>query len=195
MNQDLNLPILQSEQTSLLLFVNYWSAFYVYPDESEYELVNQPKFSEQDLVRLFVWKNGMPLSTLKQQSLDQKILTELEYINRCKQEGKLELTEFLVRFSSLSFVWKSFLLHAILPQQYPIYDQNIHRSFNYIHDEKYAEITNTLPDKEKEQFYFEKYLPFIQHMKGIPQRKIDQAFFAFGQFLNKNNGPFHLMLE
>lgn len=195
MNQNLNLPILQSEQTSLLQFINFWSAFYTYPNEDIYLLIKLPEYTESDLIRLFEWKNGMPLSALKQESLQKKVLSKIEYINQCKRSGKLNRDEFINQFSTLSFVWKIFLLHIIDPQSYPIYDQNIHRCFNFIHDREHHRISTSISEKNKQRFYFEDYLPFINNLKGIPQRKIDQAFFSFGQILNKKNGPFYLIFE
>lgn len=85
-------------------------------------------------------------------------------------------------------VWKIFLLHIIKPVIYPIYDQHIHRTFHYIHNEDWSNISNdTITNRDKEKFYFEKYLPFIQNSNLKDLKQLDEAFFAFGQFLNTRN--------
>ena len=184
---NLNLPILQSEQSSLPQFINFWSKFYDYPKDELYSKVDQALFSEKDINDLYEWKNGMVLSAAKMDSLNKKIIAKLDIINRLKGEKKIDLEYFKNEFGSLSFVWKIFLLHIIKPKTYPIYDQNIHRCFNFIHAREHRRISNAISEKSKEQFYFEDYLPFIENLNGIPLRKIDRAFFTFGQFLSTKN--------
>lgn len=184
---NLNLPILQNEQSSLPQFINFWSKFYDYPKEELYNKVDQAQYTEKDINDLFEWKNGMTLSGAKLVSLNKKIIAKLGIINQLKEAKKIDLEFFKTEFSNLSFVWKIFLLHIIKPKTYPIYDQNIHRCFNFIHAKEHRRISSTISEKSKEQFYFEDYLPFIENLNGIPLRKIDRAFFTFGQFLSTKN--------
>jgi len=184
---NLNLPILQSEQSSLPQFINYWSGFYDYPKEELYTKVDLLQFSAQDIIDLYEWKNGMALSAAKMSSLNKKIIAKLDIVNQLKAEKKIDLDYFKNEFFSLSFVWKIFLLHIIKPKTYPIYDQNIHRCFNFIHAREHIGISSSISEKSKEQFYFEDYLPFIETLNGISLHKIDRAFFTFGQFLNTRN--------
>ncbi len=184
---NLNLPILQSEQTSLPQFINFWSKLYFYPNEPLYAVIEKDVLSADDLRGLFEWKNGMTLSMTKLKSFNTKILAKIETINQLKKAGKIDLDSFFSEFGNLSFVWKIFLLHIVNPKKYPIYDQNIHRCFNFINDREHRGISNSIPEKTKQQFYLEDYLPFINTLSGIPLKKIDQAFFTFGQFLNSKN--------
>ncbi|HBL76331.1 MAG: hypothetical protein A2W90_08330 [Bacteroidetes bacterium GWF2_42_66] len=190
---NLNLSILQNEQASLPQFINFWSKFYNYPKEELYAKIDQPQFTEKDINDLYEWKNGMSLSGAKLGSLNKKVIAKIDTINQLKKSQKIDISAFLLEFEELSFVWRIFLLHIIKPQKYPIYDQNIHRCFNFIHTREHRKITNTISEKSKEQFYFEDYLPFIETLNGIPLRKIDRAFFTFGQFLSAKN--FQLILE
>ena len=190
---NLNLPILQNEQTTLPQFINFWSSFYNDPNEARYLTIEKAQFSEDDVRELYEWKNGMPLSGLKQVSLETKIVAKIEIINQLKRSRTVDVQAFLAEFGNLSFVWKIFLLHIIKPQKYPIYDQNIHRSFNFIHNREHRGINHAISEKNKQQFYLEDYLPFIDNLNGIPVRKIDRAFFTFGQFLSTQN--YHLILE
>lgn len=98
------------------------------------------------------------------------------------------MKEFKKEFKNVSTVWKIFLLHTIKPNKYPIYDQHIHRTFLFIHNEDWSNITNdTVTNKNKELFYFDRYLPFVESIDYSNLKKLDEAFFAFGQFLNTRN--------
>ena len=168
-------------------FVDSWSKLYSYNNESIYKnAISKKVFEIDDIQNLFVWKNGMKLSVLKQKSLETNILNKLEIINYLKNDFNLET--FKIEFKKISAVWKIFLLHIIKPNLYPIYDQHIHRTFLFIHSEDYSTISNTsINNKQKETFYFERYFPFIQKESIKDIKKLDEAFFAFGQFLNTRN--------
>ncbi|WP_320112038.1 hypothetical protein [Draconibacterium orientale] len=181
------LPILITKNVlDLNQFVEFWSRLYSYPLENLYnERIKKNMFDNEDIQNLFVWKNGMDLSLLKQNSIDGKIKLKLKLINELKTQKNVDLESFKNKFSNLTTVWKIFLLHIIKPDKYPIYDQHIHRAFNYIHNEDYSRISSSYPsNNEKEKFYFNTYLPFIKKQKHINLKKLDEAFFSFGQFIN-----------
>jgi hypothetical protein len=170
-------------------FIDSWSKLYSYFNEEKYNnTISKKVFELDDIQNLFVWKNGMKLSVLKQKSLEDKILKKLPVINHLKSNTLVDLDLFKAEFKELTAVWKIFLLHIISPNQFPIYDQHIHRTFLFIHGEHYSELSNTsINNKEKEVFYFERYLPFIKKSNISDLKKLDEAFFAFGQFLNTRN--------
>ena len=182
----MNLPILKIENSNLVEFINYWSKLYNYPLEALYnERISKKEFDKEDLQELFIWKNGMKLSAGKQKSLENKILSKQKIINDLKQKEKIELKEFQKHFNELSAVWKIFLLHIIRPNKFPIYDQHINRAFNYIHGLDFHNISvSSMTNKSKEEFYFNTYLEFIESLNGIDLKALDEAFFAFGQFIN-----------
>ena len=167
-------------------FIAFWSQLYSYSNEAIYKKnISKKMFDAESVQELFIWKNGMRLSDLKQKSLNNKIISKLEAINYLKSKDEFELDLFNYEFNSLSAVWKIFLLHIIQPKKFPIYDQHIHRAFLFIHKEDFSKISNdTISNKEKEKFYFERYLPFIKSQKINDIKQLDEAFFAFGQFLN-----------
>ena len=172
----MNLPILNNQfEKSIVLFIDKWSKLYSFSNEAIYKVsISKKVLTKNDIQNLYEWKNGMRLSVQKQ--------------NKLKSNDILDIEVFKKEFKNLSAVWKIFLLHIIKPTKYPIYDQHIHRTFLFIHKEDWSNISNTsINNKTKEQFYFERYLPFIksQNIKDIKQ--LDEAFFAFGQFLNTRN--------
>lgn len=183
----MNLPLFSWNYTSdFHLFITFWSKLYNYPRQELYlDRINKLSFSREDLQCLFDWKNGMTPSAKKQASLDSKILPHLKLINQLKQPGQFDLESFLIHFKAVSAVWKIFLLHIIKPDTYPIYDQHIHRAFNYIHGLDFSKITPTISKKRKESFYFDYYFPFVQELEVNNLKQMDEALFAFGQFLKK----------
>lgn len=186
----MNLKTLKtSNSKSLIDFIKYWSLFYSYSKESLYnDSINKQLFTNEDIQNLFIWKNGMKMSRSKQKSIDLKIITKISIINDFKQSQNVDLELFQSFFNNISAVWKIFLLHIIKPNTYPIYDQHVHRTYNFINNLDHKNISNTtLNDKNKEIFYFESYLPFIKSNNIDDLEKLDKAFFTFGQFLRTKN--------
>jgi hypothetical protein len=181
-------PILElKKQTDINSFIEFWSKLYFYPLENLYnETIIKTSYEIDDIQRLFIWKNGMKLSNKKQKSLDDKIVSKLAIINSFKENNDWSTEDFQNQFNDLSAVWKIFLLHIISPNTYPIYDQHINRAYNYIHELSYSEISASMPNKNKELFYFETYLGFLKELNEVNLKKFDEAFFAFGKFINTN---------
>lgn len=179
----------KNNSNDLLDFIIFWSKQYSFANEDVYRnSISKKEFTHTDIQNLYVWKNGMKLSELKQKSLDGKIKSKLSIINDFKSNDGIDLEVFNKEFKNLSAVWKIFLLHIIKPTRYPIYDQHIHRTFVFIHNEDWSNISNdTITNKDKESFYFDRYLPFIQRSNVTDLKQLDEAFFAFGQFLNTRN--------
>ena len=66
----MKLPILKIENSELTEFISYWSRLYDYPLESIYNnYINKSSFNKEDLKYLYIWKNGMKLSGVKQKAL------------------------------------------------------------------------------------------------------------------------------
>jgi hypothetical protein len=51
---------------------------------------------------------------------------------------------------------------------------------------------NTIPNKTKLDFYYKTYLPYVQNLGISDLKAMDEAFFAFGQFLNTRNQKYLL---
>jgi len=176
------------KETHINSFIDFWSRLYSYPLENLYnETIIKKQFEIDDIQHLYIWKNGMKLSNKKQQSLDLKIKPKLILINDYKQNDDWSIDDFQNEFGDLSAVWKIFLLHIIKPEIYPIYDQHIHRAYNFIHKLPYSKTSPSLTNKSKEHFYFNTYLKFVNELKDVNLKKFDEAFFAFGKFINSNN--------
>lgn len=183
-----NLYILQTYPCgSMAEFISHWSKLYSYYDDSKYKNnIDVIEFEPTNLIELYHWKNGMTLkgSGGKEKSLQDKILNRITLINQYKKLTHIDTEKFNDDFSDVSAVWRIFLLHTIKPKVYPIYDQHIHRTYNFIHNLEWQSINNTISGKRKLDFYYNTYLPYVQSLGVIDLKEMDEAFFAFGQFLN-----------
>ena len=184
----LTFPILTKTQSgSLQDFISFWSKLYAYDNAVLYDKIHHKVLSEKDIKDLYQWKNGMKLSQAKEKSLNTKIIKKIDIINSLRATTEIDLDYFLKEFKEVSVVWKVFLLHIISPSMYPIYDQHIHRAYRFMNNEASDGIKASMNEATKLKFYFEEYYPFVKQSKIKDLKKMDEAFFAFGQFINIGN--------
>lgn len=184
----LTFPILTNRQSgSLQEFISFWSKLYAYDNAGLYDKIHYKVLSEKDIKDLYQWKNGMKLSQAKEKSLDTKIIKKLNIINSLRATTEFDLNYFLKEFKEVSVVWKVFLLHIISPSKYPIYDQHIHRAYRFMNKQASDGIKASMNESVKLKFYFKEYYPFVKESKIKDLKKMDEAFFAFGQFINIGN--------
>ena len=177
----------KTQAGSLQEFISFWSKLYAYDNAALYDKIHYKVLSEKDIKDLYQWKNGMKLSQAKEKSLNTKILKKLNIINSLRATTEFDLDYFLKEFKEVSVVWKVFLLHIISPSMYPIYDQHIHRAYRFMNNEASDGIKASMNESVKLKFYFEEYYPFVKESKIKDLKKMDEAFFAFGQFINIGN--------
>lgn len=181
-------PKLSFGDVEPLAFVEFWSKFYAYPQEQLYsERIEKNELNADDIERLFKWKNGRNLSQKKEASLQGNVIEKLEVINRLK--SNFDIDTFKREFQQVSAIWKIFLLHAIAPQKYPIFDQHVYRAYYFLRYNTLKEIPSYNPKKEK--IYFEEYVPFFDSLSnenGLPRKKLDEALWLFGRFLKTEYG-------
>lgn len=185
------MPILIKKDTNISQFIKFWSDCYPYDENKENLYINninqKDDFTNTILLSLFEWKNGLPLSKNKKESIEKKILIKIEIINDLKKKFDLEIFE--KEFKKVSLIWKVFLLHIINPDTYPIFDQHVLRAMRYIKSSKIEEITYN--DTEKKKIYFNEYINFFNKIKletssNVTNKKIDEALWSFGKFLKSN---------
>lgn len=185
----MRLPIIQTiPSDDFEQFIDHWSNIYESNlDSSYWEHIKLTNY-EEDINALFEWKNGMVLSERKKNTLQKKVLSKLDFIKALKKSDSIQLEDFLNEFKNLSAVWKIFLLHIIKPELYPIYDQHIHRAYNFIHGLEYNNISaSSFKDKDKLDFYFTSYLKFIEKNRKVNLKRLDEALYTFGKFLRTSN--------
>ena len=187
-NKYLFVTIKKNSFADLDEFVEVWSKAFNYPNMDSYTSnISKEIIELSDLRKLFVWKNGMPLSERKSISFEVKILSKLSVINQLKAVWESQM--FNKEFEEISTVWKIFLLHIIRPEDYPIFDQHVYRAYKYIVDQtENAELPYY--DKTKFKIYNDKYLPFYLKCKAqmsnrFASKSLDEALWTFGKFLNE----------
>ncbi len=183
-----NLVLLSVKQAKTVEeFVEHWRAYYQYGDSERYSSnIRAREFTPTNLRELYSWKNGMTLkgSGGKEKSLQNKITAKTRKINQFKLAKRVDLDAFNMEFANISAVWRIFLLHIIKPRVYPMYDQHVHRAYLFINDKDWSDIHNKISNEKKLQFYFEHYYPFIKQLNYSNLKALDEALFAFGQYLN-----------
>lgn len=159
-------------------FVEYWSDRYVDPHEELYAANIGGVLTADCVNSLFEWKNGGTLSRAKSASIEKHYIRRLPELAGLPQSTTAE--EFLGLFGG-GPIWRIFALHCWRPDRYPIYDQHVHRSMEYI----LAQRTREIPGRAKEILasYCKRYLPFWGTFPMRPNRLVDKALWTFGKFL------------
>lgn len=159
-------------------FVKQWSQRYFYPSDELYTSNIGRPLTPDRINSLFVWKNGGPLSSAKRTSVSEHYIRRLPELKRVR--ASMTAAEFLDTFGG-GAIWRIFWLHCWQPGRYPIYDQHVHRSMEYILARRFEEI----PKREDAIIasYIERYLPFWVKVPSSPDRAVDKALWTFGKFL------------
>lgn len=186
-------PIISFKNGSLKDFISFWSGIYSSPFEDLYaDRIHKAQFDSDDVVRLYIWKNGSALSGRKHESVN-KIVAKLDVINQLKQNYDEEA--FQSHFNNMTAIWKIYLQHIIDPNHFPIFDQHVHRAYQYLINGVIKEIEdvlepipNTHIERVKEALYANQYAPFARRLaqEDIAPKKVDEALFSFGKFLKSD---------
>ena len=165
--------------------------------------------SEQNVKRLLRWKDPRMLtekilSGPRKGSENKKVLRVIEkreQINKFRQ-GEIGVNDFkneTERIFPNGFVWRIFLFHIARPFEYPIADENVFRAFSTHKLTKTPESWDGGYQQYRDYFFqiaissgiiVEKpkghELNIKEIVKGL--KRVDDALFAFGQFLSSYGG-------
>lgn len=170
------LPVLSYKDVSVKEFVSFWSSQYFFPAEHLYLKNIYGPLTRDSILSLFEWKNGGRLSKRKKESVLKNYVCRSPLPNTT---DKPELKKFLLKPGGA--IWRIFWLHCNFPDEFPIYDQHVHRAMAKIKGWKHVEIPKT--NQVKIASYLESYLPFWQIFSKCDQRKADRAVWAYGKYL------------
>ena len=171
-------------------FVLEWSELYNYGDDHKYtNNIKNGLESDTSLTELFEWKNGTSesISEMKMGRVND-FISKREILKKLKKNFKIEDFEQLINPQKGSVIWKIFLLHITQPDNYPIYDQHVYRSFKFFTTGEIKDISNR--DKEKYDTYKNEYVDWFNKMKvkyDLNPRDMDKSFFMFGKTLKSLN--------
>lgn len=200
-------------------FVDYWNGQYNYKikvlnsDElidyfKELNLGN--KLTEQNIKRLLRWKDPRMLTEVilsypnKINKKVSRVIEKLEYINDFRL-GNMNEDNFKRETEKIfpnGIIWQIFLFHIARPLEYPIADQNVFRAFS---TQKQMESPKDWDGYKRytEHFFEIAKSTGIINKKAIGDerdiketvyklKKIDNAFFTFGQFLKSYGKTYEL---
>ena len=194
-------------------FVDYWNNKYrndsvkvLISDEvidyvEELNLGNN--LSEQNIKRLLRWKDPIRLTEKilsgpnegKENKKVLKVIENIDYFNEFRQD-KISEKEFKFiteKIFPTGFVWQIFLFHIARPFEYPIADQNVFRAFSI--QKRTKEPVDWGGYKDYIDYFFQiakssgislgKPKGYESDIKEIVKKlkNVDNALFAFGQFL------------
>ena len=163
-------------------FVEFWSGRYGGYDDEFYEANVGQELTEERILLWFEWKNGRRLSEKKRRSVLDNFVAR-----RSELDQKHSAEELLARYTEGGPIFRIFWLHCWQPERFPIYDQHVHRAMRFIE----AGVIEEIPDRDADKIraYLDQYMPFYARFKGIPQRPVDKALWAFGKFIGENTFP------
>jgi hypothetical protein len=109
-------------------------------------------------------------------------------VNKLKQDFSFDL--FNKTFGKCGAVWTITLLHAIMPLDYPIYDQHAYRAYWFIETGQVLK-KEGLPIAIKTVYKaYETYCPFFHRFSKeadqFTTKQVDETLWGFGKFLSQN---------
>jgi len=188
--------ILDFKIVNMKEFIQFWQQYYsesTYPEkEYLYHLKKDGSLTPEDLLYLLEWKNAKPLSQKKQliyekakKNLDR--LMKYRNLGRFKADHEFELYSLVSEIVRTGLIWKIFLMHVARPDDFPLFDQHVYRSYYFLKNGEIIDRTLTEDDKNLYQEYFS-YVTKIRDDTSLDLRTIDKALFAFGKFLKEHKG-------
>lgn len=194
-------------------FVDYWFNKYrndtvkAFNSTEDIDYIDElnlgSNLSEQNIKRLLRWKDPRRLTEKILSGPDEgkdnkkvlKVIENIDWFNKFRQ-GKIGEEEFKIKTKVIfpnGFVWQIFLFHIARPFEFPIADQNVFRAFS---TQKHTMVPIDWGGyKDYIDYFFQ-----IAKSSGISAEKpkgheldlkeivkklknVDNALFAFGQFL------------
>lgn len=139
--------------------------------------------THETLKALFRWKIGPRFFNHQWPDIERLFVARLEDARALPEDVSVE--QLLELFGGGGAVYRIFWLHCLRPSRFPIYDQHVHRAMNLIEGQHHRELS-AHTEKKQVRLYVERYLPFWhRHFDGLDPRKVDQALWAFGKFMNE----------
>lgn len=167
-------------------FIDFWKQFYderTHPDREFYDPYINDLSKDDSLDKLWQWKMGVHFDNRNSQKALRLMKENKETIRTYRETypSFQELHDFAKRIFQSGVIYSVFLMHICAPERYPIFDQNVFRSFIFLTTGKIGEAPQEIQDYLR---YREFVFKIHKHYKA-DFRDIDQALMAFGQFLAK----------
>ena len=167
-------------------FIKFWSQFYAdskHPDKRLYYPYINDLSKDGFLDKLWLWKMGVHFYNKTNKKALKLMRKNIEVIRNSRKSNPSfnNLYEFSRKIFKSGIIYPVFLIHICKPQKYPIFDQNVFRSFIFL-TTKEKEIVDT-PKDIRDYLNYRKFVFQIHAKYKIKLRDINKALMAFGQFL------------
>ncbi len=172
-------------------FIEFWEQRYKDPLEHLYVNNIDSLHTDDTLDKLFHWKGSNQNYKRNRKSVERNFISQ----RGTAESLPVDITalDFLNTFCQGGVIHRIFWLHCWRPNQFPIYDQHVHRAMIYIEEGRIEELGKRT-DKAKIDVYLRRYLaffkpfgdaqlPFDPSRDGIQHRRADRALLAFGKHL------------
>ena len=167
-------------------FMERWSGQYSYNIEYKYtDHIDTVFDNRESFLELFRWKNGTGenISVNKMKTIDG-FWSKVDVLRKLKLNFSWEFFESEFQPTRSSSIWKCFLVHLIDPSRFPLYDQHVYRSYQFIHEGIIEEIPNT--HRLKYEIFKEKYCEWfngVVNEHNLNHKRMDESLFTYGQML------------
>jgi len=167
-------------------FINFWSRFYSDSQNLDKKLYypyisNKGLLKDNSLKNLWRWKMQVHFKNRNnQRALILMEQNKKNIINYRKSNPSFsDLYDFSKKIFKNGIVYSIFLIHICRPEEYPIFDQHVFRSFIFITRKEIID----KPETKEDYLEYRKFVFSIHKKHKIDLRKIDKGLMAFGQFL------------
>ncbi|NJD76107.1 MAG: hypothetical protein FIB08_03280 [Candidatus Methanoperedens sp.] len=190
-------------------FIKFWKQFYpgdnvkIFDSDNKISYINELNLkndlTEDNVKRLLRWKDPLRLTekignTRRENEKVLRVLEKMGDINNFRKR-KISESDFFKKTRDIfptGFVWQVFLFHIARPVEYPIADRYVYRAFTVL-NEKNKVLEGWNGYTKYKEFFFD----IVKSAEINPENKndtsdivsrlkeIDNALFAFGQFLDK----------
>lgn len=167
-------------------FINFWLQFYSDNQGLDKKLYypyisNNGLLKDDSLKNLWRWK----MQGFFTYQRNQKALKSMEgkkdiIINfRRSKPSFNDLYDFSKKIFPNGIVYSVFLIHICKPKGYPIFDQHVFRSFNFITKKEIGK----KPENKEDYLKYRNFILRIHKKYKIDLRDVDKGLMTFGQFL------------
>ena len=170
---------------NLCEFIKFWSQFYNDSqnlDEKFYYpyISNSGLLKDDALDQLWLWKMGKYFLKICQKQIKLIKENKEDILKFRKSNPNQEvLCNFSKRFFPTGLIYQIFLMHICRPEEYPIFDQYVFRTFMFITKKERVD----KPKNIKDYLEYKEFIFHIHRRCKISLRDIDKGLMAFGQFL------------
>jgi len=174
-------------------FLQRWAPLYQegpVPDKVlEENLLIGRTLEAQNILPLVNWRRQGSMEEKDQEVIacvtkSLKEINAFRSLSKTSEEEVLNFYEKVDAWAPDNLILRVFILHMARPQQFPLFDQNIHLAHQILTQSTLKQPEPILPDDDPAYFTYMKTFFQMVTAGAKPVRTLYQALSAFGQFLS-----------